>query len=61
MSTKIDKNFNTSGSYKKFTLDNLRRFVIRARIVQEHSLASDIGKLNKEAYSKVGTHPTPTN
>lgn len=47
MSTKIDKNFNTSGSYKKFTLNDLRRFVIRARIVQEHSLAADIGKLNK--------------
>ena len=39
--------FNTSRGYKDFSIDDLARFVLRARIVQDHSLAQDIGVLKK--------------
>lgn len=38
----LPEEFNTSRGYKKFNMDNLARFVLRARIVQEHSLSQDI-------------------
>ncbi|WP_185172937.1 hypothetical protein [Rothia nasimurium] len=37
--------FNTSKAYKNFTIEQLQHFIIRARIVQDHSLARDFGKL----------------
>lgn len=43
----LPEEFNTSRGYKDFTMDNLARFVLRARIVQDHSLAQDIGVLKK--------------
>lgn len=43
----LPKEFNTSKGYRKFTMDNLARFVLRARIVQDHSLAQDIGELKE--------------
>lgn len=43
----LPEEFNTSRGYKKFTMDNLARFVLRARIVQEHSLSQDIIILKK--------------
>lgn len=39
--------FNTTYGYKNFTIENLKHFIIRARIVQDHSLASDFGKLRE--------------
>lgn len=43
----LPEEFNTSRGYKEFTMDNLARFVLRARIVQDHSLAQDIKALEK--------------
>ena len=43
----LPEKFNTSRGYKDFNMDNLARFVLRARIVQDHSLAQDIGVLKK--------------
>lgn len=43
----LPEEFNTSKGYRKFTMDNLARFVLRARIVQDHSLAQDIGALKE--------------
>lgn len=43
----LPEEFNTSRGYRKFTMDNLARFVLRARIVQDHSLAQDIGVLKE--------------
>lgn len=43
----LPEEFNTSRDYKKFNMDNLARFVLRARIVQEHSLSQDIEALEK--------------
>lgn len=43
----LPEEFNTSRGYKKFNMDNLARFVLRARIVQEHSLSQDIKILEK--------------
>lgn len=43
----LPEEFNTSRGYRKFTMDNLARFVLRARIVQDHSLAQDIRALEK--------------
>lgn len=43
----LPEKFNTSRGYKDFNMDNLVRFVLRARIVQDHSLAQDIGVLKK--------------
>lgn len=43
----LPEKFNTSRGYKDFNMDNLTRFVLRARIVQDHSLAQDIGVLKK--------------
>lgn len=43
----LPEEFNTSKGYRKFTMDNLARFVLRARIVQDHSLAQDIKALEK--------------
>lgn len=43
----LPEEFNTSKGYRKFTMDNLARFVLRARIVQDHSLAQDIRALEE--------------
>ena len=43
----LPEEFNTSRGYKDFTMDNLARFVLRARIVQDHSLAQDIRALEE--------------
>lgn len=43
----LPEEFNTSRGYKDFNMDNLARFVLRARIVQDHSLAQDIGALKE--------------
>lgn len=43
----LPEEFNTSRGYRKFTMDNLARFVLRARIVQDHSLAQDIRALEE--------------
>lgn len=43
----LPEEFNTSRGYGNFTVDNLARFVLRARIVQDHSLAQDIGELKE--------------
>ena len=43
----LPEEFNTSRGYKEFSMDNLARFVLRARIVQDHSLAQDIKALEK--------------
>lgn len=43
----LPEEFNTSRGYKDFSMDNLARFVLRARIVQEHSLSQDIKILEK--------------
>lgn len=43
----LPEEFNTSRGYKEFTMDNLARFVLRARIVQDHSLAQDIRALEE--------------
>lgn len=43
----LPEEFNTSRGYKDFSMDNLARFVLRARIVQDHSLAQDIGELKE--------------
>lgn len=45
----LPEEFNTSRGYKDFTMDNLARFVLRARIVQDHSLAQDIRALEELA------------
>ncbi len=39
--------FNISYKYKGFTIEELKHFIIRARIVQDHSLARDFGKLRR--------------
>lgn len=46
---KVGASFNISRQYQRFTVDNLRQFVVRARIVQDHSLATDIGSLKRLA------------
>ncbi len=43
----LPEEFNTSRGYKEFSMDNLAQFVLRARIVQDHSLAQDIKALEK--------------
>ena len=43
----LPEGFNTSRGYGNFTMDNLARFVLRARIVQDHSLAQDIRALEE--------------
>lgn len=43
----LPEEFNTSKGYRKFTMDNLARFVLRVRIVQDHSLAQDIRALEE--------------
>lgn len=52
MSDKINDIFGTSSKYHKFTSKDLQHFVIRARIVQEHSLATDLGQLRRLAKYK---------
>lgn len=43
----LPEEFNTSKGYREFAMNNLARFVLRARIVQDHSLAQDIRALEE--------------
>lgn len=43
----LPEEFNTSRGYKDFNMGNIARFVLRARIVQDHSLAQDIRALEE--------------
>ena len=43
----LPEKFNTSRGYKDFNMNDLARFVLRARIIQDHSLAQDIGALKE--------------
>lgn len=43
----LPEEFNTSRKYKDFNMDDLARFVLRARIVQDHSLAQDLRALEE--------------